>query len=74
MKVRLTYALIHSAGSYGGHGFNRAQLNLLNVNWPPKQGWMKWLNGQEIDAETWNKVLALKGQAKWKLKLQKQRR
>ena len=68
--IKLTYELIHSVGSYGGHGFNRKQLDLLNVNWPPRQGWVKWLIGQEIPESTWEKVVALKGQAKWKLKQQ----
>jgi hypothetical protein len=71
MKIRLNRRLIHSAGSYGGNGFNRAQLDLLNVNWPPKTGWVEWLDGQEIDAETWRKVLSLKGQTKCKLKRQR---
>lgn len=70
--VTLTRQMIHSAGSYGGDGFNRAQLDLLNVNWPPKQGWVGWLDGQEIPAATWAKVMALKGQAKWRLKKERQ--
>lgn len=69
--IKLTRELIHSAGSYGGDGFNRAQLDLLNVNWPPRSGWIAWLDGQEIPISTWNKVLELKGKAKWKLKQEK---
>ena len=70
--IKLNRQMIHSAGSYGGHGFNAKQLWLLRVNWPPKQGWVGWLDGQEIPLATWEKVLALKGQAKWRLKKERQ--
>jgi hypothetical protein len=66
--VKLNWNLIHSAGSYRGRGFNKKQLDLLGVNWPPKHGWLTWLIGQEIPVEIWQQVLSLKGQAKWKLK------
>ena len=67
-KIRLTRELIHSAGSYGGHGFNRQQLNLLNVNWPPKSGWIAWLEGKEIPFEIWQQVLNLKGKTRKRLR------
>lgn len=66
--MQLTKSLIHSAGSYGGHGFNKAQLNLIGVRWPPKQGWLESLVGKSIPDDTWQKVVGLKGQAQWKLK------
>jgi len=66
--VRLTYEIIHSAGSCDGHGFNAKQLKLLGLDWPPRKGWLRLLNGREITEETWARVLALKGmnKSKWK--------
>lgn len=69
--VRLNWSLIHSVGSYGGHGFNKKQLDLLGINWPPKHGWVQWLIGKEIPEHIWKEVVALKGQAKWKVRKQK---
>ena len=62
--IKLTTKLIHTAGSYGRHGFNRRQLSLLRVHWPPRAGWIRWLDGQEIPETVWNQVLALKGKSK----------
>lgn len=62
--IKLTSRLIHTAGSYGGHGFNRKQLDLLKVNWPPRRGWVQWLDGQEIPESVWQSVLALKGKTR----------
>jgi len=59
--MKLTYELLHSAGSYGGNGFNRPQLELLGVAWPPRKGWLRGLAGTEIDDAKWEKVLALSG-------------
>lgn len=68
--IKLTRELIHTAGSCG-NGFNKAQLDLLGVNWPPQKGWLSWLVGQEIPLETWNKVTALKGVRKARRELVK---
>jgi hypothetical protein len=58
--IKLTFELIHSAGSYGGHAFNRTQLELLS-SWPPVRGWVGQLIGKEIPVSTWQQVLKLKG-------------
>jgi len=59
--MTLTYEILHSAGSYGGNGFNNAQLALLGVSWPPPKGWLRELAGTEIDGATWAKVMELRG-------------
>lgn len=59
-KVRLTWKIIHSAGTYG-KGFNADQLRLLGVSWPPRKGWLSALVGTEIDRSKWETILALKG-------------
>ena len=58
--MKLTHAMIHSAGT-AGCGFNAAQLRLLGVEWPPRAGWLRGLVGQEIPDGVWSAVLALKG-------------
>lgn len=56
----LTRRVIHSAGSQG-MGFNRVQLQLLGVSWPPQRGWLVRLVGTEVDDETWETVVRLRG-------------
>lgn len=56
----LNRSILHSAGT-DGDGFNRAQLELLGIKWPPSKGWLNNLIGTYIADETWNKVMALKG-------------
>jgi hypothetical protein len=36
----------------GRGGWNRPQLALLGVDWPPAQGWKRKLIGKEISGET----------------------
>ena len=69
--MKLTFKLLHSAGSYGGNGFNAKQLHLLGVGWPPRQGWLRRLVGREIPDATWRQVMELKGRAKWVQKREK---
>jgi hypothetical protein len=57
--MKLTREIIHGAGTLG-MGFNRHQLGLLGVKWPPKKGWLSGLIGTEIPDETWEKVMRLK--------------
>ncbi len=59
--MKLTSEILHSAGSYGGNGFNKAQLSLLGVEWPPKKGWLIGLIGTEFDEARWATVLRLSG-------------
>jgi len=61
VNMKLTYSIIHSAGSSGGDGFNYAQLKLLGVELPPKKGWLSNLIGKEVPDDIWIKVMALKG-------------
>lgn len=56
----LTRTILHSAGTVGV-GFNRAQLSLLGVSWPPQKGWLSRLVGTEVPEETWQTVLRLRG-------------
>ncbi len=57
--MRLTRSLLYSAGT-SECGYNRHQLKLLGVGWPPKHGWLNRLIGTEISDRDWNTVLALK--------------
>ena len=51
--IKLTRVLIHSASSHrSGNGFNKKQLALLGITWPPKKGWLSELVGKQIDHET----------------------
>lgn len=55
----LTRESLRSAGTLG-IGFNRAQLSLLDVPWPLKQGWQSRLIGRTVPDETWEKVMRLR--------------
>lgn len=57
--MKLTREIIHSAGTLG-MGFNRHQLALLGVKWPPKKGWLSRLVGTEVSDDVWEKVMRLK--------------
>jgi hypothetical protein len=41
-------------------GWNRLQLELLGVAWPPAQGWKQGLLGKEISEETVRRLEALR--------------
>lgn len=58
--MTLTKQILHSAGTQG-MGFNRAQLSLLGVSYPPKKGWLNALVGAEISDDTWKTVIRLRG-------------
>jgi hypothetical protein len=58
-SVTLTYANLHALGT-NGCGFNRKQLALLDVAWPPKSGWLKRKIGTKITETLYNQLLALK--------------
>lgn len=57
--MNLTREILHSAGT-SNCGFNREQLYLLGVDWPPVKGWLSGLVGREVSDETWQMVLQLK--------------
>lgn len=58
--IRLTREILHSA-STNNCGFNREQLYLLGVDWPPVKGWLSGLIGRQVSDETWQMVVKLKG-------------
>ena len=41
-------------------GWNRPQLALLGVDWPPEQGWRRRIVGKEISEETARRLEALR--------------
>jgi hypothetical protein len=49
-------------------GYTRAQLNLLNVEWPPVHGWKERLIDTEITDELYKEILAAKHMTYQKLK------
>jgi len=57
--VMLTKQLIHSAGR-NGIGFNKVQLAVLGVSWPPRKNWLRKLIGTKISREQWEKFVALR--------------
>jgi hypothetical protein len=58
----LTREIIHEAGNgVSSSGFNRQQLQLLGIAWPPQRGWLRELIGTEIDEAKWAKVVQLRG-------------
>ena len=44
-------------------GWNRAQLQVVGVDWPPIKGWKDRLCGEEFTQEQLNQFLTLKGEA-----------
>jgi hypothetical protein len=64
-KIILTSENLHRVGT-NGCGFNRDQLALLGIKWPPRNGWLKDLIGREIDEEKFSEIEALKGRRKRK--------
>jgi hypothetical protein len=58
--IRLTHENLHALAT-AGCGFNRAQLAILGVEWPPIKGWLSGLIGCEIPAEAYDRAMALRG-------------
>lgn len=57
----LTDELLRSVATNGYSGWNRKQLELLGVNWPPKSGWLYRLCGTEIPDDRWEVIKQLRG-------------
>lgn len=58
--MKISDHLIKSGQSAKG-GWTRKQLQLLGVEWPPKQGWRRRVIGREIDKSAAEEFLALVG-------------
>jgi hypothetical protein len=58
-QIILTHELIESGQSRVG-GWSAAQLLLLGIQWPPRQGWKRRLVGTQIKRSDFQKFLALK--------------
>ena len=58
--ITLTYAKLHAGGS-ARCGFNKPQLALLGVAWPPQKGWLTALIGKQIPLALYEQFVALKG-------------
>lgn len=56
----LSREMLHAAAT-NYNGFNRAQLDLIGVKWPPAKGWLSALEGRFIEDEKWHQVMALSG-------------
>ncbi len=59
--MKLTKEILHASGSNGYVGWNRQQMQLFGINWPPKKGWLSSLIDTEIEDEKWHKIMALSG-------------
>ena len=57
----LTTELIHSIGSSNGNGWNRQQIELMGIKFPPRKGWLSSLQGKLIPDEKWSRIVELSG-------------
>lgn len=57
-------------GMSGNGGWNRAQLELLGIPWPPVQGWKRRAIGTVIPDADADLFLALKGKKRGEIKRQ----
>lgn len=57
----LTEELIEKGISPKG-GFNKKQLSILGIDWPPQKGWKSALVGQTITEEQYNHFIAARKQ------------
>lgn len=60
-QVRLTREFIHAAKSDAG-GWNRKQLKVVGIDWPPRKGWIQRLEGVEISEEQARKFVEFRNQ------------
>ena len=58
-NIRLTHDNLHALGT-NGVGFNKKQLHMLGISWPPKGGWLKKLIGTEITDIQYQTILSLR--------------
>lgn len=58
--VTVTEELIQE-GSNGPAGWNREQLAIIGVSWPPAHGWRKAALGREITKNDYDRFIALRG-------------
>lgn len=59
-KTKVTKELMTQGMSAAG-GWNRRQMDILGVKWPPKQGWKIRAVGKEITKEAADEFISLKG-------------
>lgn len=64
-RVIVTNELVRQGQSERG-GWNREQLRILGVKWPPKKGWRSRVLGRRISEEDRDRFLAIRGQLKVK--------
>lgn len=70
-RIRVTRELIET-GRTGSGGWNKRQLKILGVKWPPRKGWLSRSIGKLITPEDAKLFVELKGATteKWKRKKQ----
>lgn len=67
--MKITEKFIRQGASHNGtSGWNKRQLELLNISWPPVSGWIQALIGQEISEDKALLFIELKGKKKEKTK------
>jgi hypothetical protein len=59
-NIILTHQNLHALGTRNGIGWNRKQLALLGVSWPPQKGWLSKLIGTEIDVDVYKALILLR--------------
>ena len=58
-NIKLTHDNLHALGT-NGIGFNKKQLSVLGISWPPKKGWLSNLIGTEITDVQYQTLLSLR--------------
>lgn len=59
-RVKITQELIRR-GESGAGGWNREQLRLIGVPWPPKHGWRRRVEGRWISKADAEAFVSLRG-------------
>lgn len=61
--MKITATLLDAGKSIRG-GWNRKQMDILGVSWPPREGWQKSVIGKDISGDDAERYLALRGTVK----------
>lgn len=61
--MKITATLLDAGKSIRG-GWNRKQMDILGVSWPPREGWQRSVIGKDISGDDAERYLALRGTVK----------
>lgn len=66
--MKITREFIMSGSTNGHAGWNREQLAVIGVSWPPINGWMSRVIGNELSDAKAKLFLGLKGEKQFSLR------